>query len=316
MSDDGTRELLARLAATGSRLRVIDNPVRIIPAGLNAAIRVARGRIIVRMDAHTEYAPDYLHHCVAVLSETGADNVGGPWIAEGKGLAGRAVAAAFRAPFAVGGAHGHDPEYGGALDTVYLGCWPIETFHRIGLFDEEFVRSEDDELNLRLTRLGGRIWQSPLIKSWYHPRESLVSLLQQQIQNGYWKVRVVQKHKMPASVRHPVPAVFVLAFVAFGLASPWWSPVSLDLAAIATAYAACNVGASLMAARQEKKLFPLLVLVFACYHFGYGYGFWRGIWTLSFYAADREVLMLSSHGRSNVRLSTNAGVAYCWRTPA
>ena len=92
---------------------------------------------------------------------------------------------------------------------------------------------------------------------------------------------MVQKHKMPASVRHLVPAVFVLALVAFGLASAWWSPAAWTWLAIATAYAACNVGASLMAARQEKKLFPLLVLVFACYHFGYGYGFWRGIWTLS-----------------------------------
>ena len=126
MSDDGTRELLARLAATESRLRVIDNPARIIPAGLNAAIRVARGRIIVRMDAHTEYAPDYLHHCVAVLSETGADNVGGPSIAEGKGLAGRAVAAAFRAPFAVGGAHGHDPNTEGRWIPSISDAGPLK----------------------------------------------------------------------------------------------------------------------------------------------------------------------------------------------
>src|SRR5436189_112210 len=86
MSDDGTHEILRRLANEDSRLLVIDNPQRIIPAGLNAAIRAAHGDVIVRMDAHTEYAPDYVRQCLAVLNETGADNVGGPWIAQGHGL--------------------------------------------------------------------------------------------------------------------------------------------------------------------------------------------------------------------------------------
>ena len=149
------------------------------------------------MDAHTAYASDYIRQCFAVLHETGADNVGGPWIAEGKGFIGQAIAAAFQSAFAVGGALGHRSDYEGTLDTVYLGCWPVEVFERIGLFDEEMVRSEDDEFNLRLTRAGGKIWQSPRIKSWYHPRESLGSLLCQQIQYGYWKVRVIQKHKIP-----------------------------------------------------------------------------------------------------------------------
>src|SRR5437667_226294 len=94
MSDDGTREILARISQEDSRLRVIDNPERIIPTGLNASIRTARGRIVVRMDAHSEYAPDYVQQCVAVLNETGADSVGGPWVAEGKGLVGQAIAAA------------------------------------------------------------------------------------------------------------------------------------------------------------------------------------------------------------------------------
>ena len=278
MSDDGTREILARLAAEDSRLRIIDNPERIIPTGLNSAIRAAQGRIIIRMDAHTEYAPDYVQQCVAVLHETGADNVGGPWIARGKGFVGRATAAAFQSGFAVGGALGHQLSYEGALDTVYLGCWPVEVFERIELFDEEFVRSEDDEFNLRLTRSGGKIWQSPRIKSWYHPRESLLSLFQQQMQYGYWKVRVIQKHKIPASVRHLVPACFVFSLILLALASLWWPLAAWSWLVLVGTYATCNVAASfLTAARAGWKLFPLLPLVFACYHFAYGYGFLRGI---------------------------------------
>ena len=132
ISDDGTREILNRLAEEDSRLRIIDNPGRIVSTGLNAAIRIAKGKIIIRMDAHTEYAPDYVRQCVEVLQDSGADNVGGPWVAKGKGLMGQAIAAAFQSPFSAGGPCGHDPNYEGTLDTVYLGCWPRDVFNRIG----------------------------------------------------------------------------------------------------------------------------------------------------------------------------------------
>jgi succinoglycan biosynthesis protein ExoA len=279
MSDDGTRDILMVLARQVPRLRVIDNPGRIASTGLNAAIRVAQGKVILRMDVHTEYARDYVCQCLAVLRETGADNVGGPWVAKGVGLVGRAIAAAFRSPFSAGGPCGHDPSYEGTLDTVYLGCWPREVFERIGLFDEELVRNQDDEFNLRLTRAGGRIWQSPSIKSWYRPRASLGALVRQYLQYGYWKVRVIQKHKIPASVRHLIPACFVLFSIVLPLISLWWPLVAWAWLILGGIYVVSNVAASfLTAARQDCKLFPLLPLVFACYHLAYGFGFLCGVW--------------------------------------
>src|SRR3989442_6542031 len=107
LSDDGTPDILKRLVKEDGRLRVVDNPGRIVSTGLNAAIRAAQGRIIVRIDAHTEYAPDYVRQCLAVRQETGADNVGGPWVARGTGAVSRAIAAAFQSPFTAGGARGH-----------------------------------------------------------------------------------------------------------------------------------------------------------------------------------------------------------------
>ena len=109
LSNDGTRDILAWLAGEYACLRLVDNPGRIVSTGLNTAIRAARGKIIVRIDVHTLYAPDYVSQCIAVLQETGADNVGGPWVAHGTGYIGRAIAAAFQSPFAVGGARGHNP---------------------------------------------------------------------------------------------------------------------------------------------------------------------------------------------------------------
>jgi glycosyltransferase involved in cell wall biosynthesis len=279
LSNDGTRDILARLAAEYTCLRLVDNPGRIVSTGLNIAIRAARSKIIVRIDVHTQYAPDYVSQCLTVLQETGADNVGGPWVAQGTGYMGRAVAAAFQSPFAVGGAQGHNPHHTGPVDTVYLGCWPREVFDRIGFFDEELVRNQDDEFNLRLSRAGGLIWQSPRIKSWYHPRASLWSLWRQYAQYGYWKVRVIQKHGLPASVRHLVPVAFVLTMLTLPIAALVWPWALWIWGAFGILYGACNLAASVATARRSAPTLCLVLpAVFACYHLGYGYGFLRGLW--------------------------------------
>jgi len=279
LSTDGTRAIGARLAAAHACLRVLDNPGRIVPTGLNTAIRAARGPIIVRIDAHTQYAPDYVRQCLAVLHETGADNVGGPWVAHGTGYVGRAVAAAFQSSFAVGGARGHNPHYTGPVDTVYLGCWRREVFERIGYFDEELVRNQDDEFNLRLQRAGGRIWQSPRIQSWYQPRTSLRALWRQYMQYGYWKVAVVQKHGRPAALRHVVPAVFVGTMLLLPLLALLWPRVWGLWGALGLLYSVGTLVASVATAwRRGLTLLPVLPVVFACYHLGYGYGFLRGLW--------------------------------------
>ncbi len=279
MSDDGTRDILQRLAREHPRLRVIDNPGRITPSGMNAGIREARGRYVAIMGAHNRYAPDYLRQSVEVLEETRADNVGGAMVCEAGSYVQRAIAAAHHSPFAAGGARWHRPDYEGPADTVFGGIYSREVFDRIGLFDEELIRNQDDELNLRLARAGGKIWQSPRIRSWYRPRGSLSALFRQYMQYGYWKVRVIQKHQLPASVRHLVPGAFVLLLSVLPLASLGWPLAAWGWLRLVALYSVCNIVASgLTAAHQGWRLFPLLPLVFACYHLAYGYGFLRGIW--------------------------------------
>lgn len=278
MSSDGTRETLAAVQVRDRRVRVIDNSQGIVSTGLNAAIRAARGEVIVRMDAHTEYAPDYVRQCVAVLWETGADNVGGPWVARGAGYVSRAVAAAFQSRFAVGTGRGHNERYEGLVDTVYLGCWPRSVFDRVGLFDEDLVRNQDDEFNLRLTRAGGRVWQSPRIRSWYEPRASLAGLFRQYMQYGYWKVRVIRKHRLPASVRHLVPVLFVTALMGLAAAAPFFAPALWALLGLTGLYLLAVLAASVVTARWAGLgLAAILPAVFACYHLGYGVGFLRGL---------------------------------------
>ena len=279
MSDDGTRPLIDLMAEADPRLRMVDNPERTTPNGLNAAIKNARGKIIVRIDAHTEYAPDYLRRCVETLHESGADNVGGPWTARGKTYLQKAIAAAFHAPFAVGGARGHNVDYAGPVDTVYLGCWHREVFERIGLFDEELVRNQDDEFNFRLLRSGGKIWQSPTILSWYTPRAALRDLFRQYWQYGYWKVRVIQKHHAPASFRHLIPGSFAASLLVLTLASPFLMLARLGLAGLLGVYFLALLFASAHTARRsELSYLPVLPAIFACFHLGYGFGFLFGVW--------------------------------------
>jgi glycosyltransferase involved in cell wall biosynthesis len=277
MSNDGTRNILLKLAEQDPRLRIIDNPDLIVSTGLNAAIRGARGRVIARMDAHTQYAPDYVRRCVEVLEETGADNVGGPWVAQGSGKIGAAIAAAFQSPFATGGGRAHDLHYSGPVDTVYLGCWHRALFDRIGLFDEELVRNQDDEFNLRLVRSGGKVWQSVKIKSIYAPRESLRQLFTQYAQYGYWKARILHKYRLPASVRHLVPASFVLALLSLPALSLLWTTAIWLWMALLGFYAIVNIALSALTAGSKGwNLFFVLPAVFATFHLAYGWGFLRG----------------------------------------
>ena len=277
-SDDGTREALDQFALSHRWLRVISNPQRIVSTGLNKAITAARGEVIVRLDVHATYAPDYVVECLRVLDETGADNVGGPARTQPHGYMQEAVAAAYHSRFSTGGALFHNVNYEGLVDTVTFGCWHKTLFDEVGLFDEALTRNQDDEHNLRITLAGGKIWQSPRIRCWYETRSSLRALFSQYRQYGYWKVAVIRKHGRPASWRHLVPAGFVgsvAALAAGALFSPW---ARLALALAVGTYAVANIAASLLIAIPRKlKLLPVMPLVLATYHLSYGWGFLGGL---------------------------------------
>jgi succinoglycan biosynthesis protein ExoA len=289
MSDDATRSILDRIAKEDARLTVIDNPNRITPSAFNAAINQARGRYIAFMSAHARYPDDYLVRCYELAERLGADNVGGPAIAEGHGRMQRAIAAAHHSPFSVGGASWHSIEHEGRASTVFGGFYRREVFNRIGLFDEELVRDQDDELNFRLELAGGKIWQSPAVRSWYSPRATLGALFRQYEQYGYWKVRILRKHRRVPALRHYVPAAFVLgmsaaivviaasglAIVGGGAPVGWLAAVA---AVVLASYLAVLMVASITtSARSGWGLLPLLPVVFATYHVAYGIGFLQGL---------------------------------------
>jgi succinoglycan biosynthesis protein ExoA len=283
MSDDGTRQVLEEFAARIPSLRVIDNPEQIVSTGLNRAVREANGEIILRMDAHSFYAPDYVRSCLEVLHETGADNVGGPLMTRADGYLAKAIAFAFGTPFARGGVKYRDPRYEGPVDTVTYGCWRKSTLEKVGLFDENQVRSQDYELNVRIASRGGTIWRSPRIISWYWPRASFSGLFWQFFQYGFWKVAVIRKHRGLASWRNFVPGLSLLAGTVLLLCaagarfggSVWWEHAFLDVwIALAGLYFLLSFATAISVAKREGwRFLPSLPILFAVYHLAYAFGF-------------------------------------------
>jgi glycosyltransferase involved in cell wall biosynthesis len=296
-SDDGTRETLQRLAAAEPRIGWIDNPQRIVSSGLNRALARSIGEVVVRMDVHTDYADDYIAQGLAALAASGADNVGGPWHARPGPAAGalqRAAAAAFQSRWVAGGARSRDLAFSGWVDTVYLGCWPRASFERFGGFDEQLVRNQDDEHNLRIRQGGGRVWQSASMRSFYRPRATWAQLFRQYLQYGYWKPFVMKKHGQPASLRHLAPAALVAALAAATLAAlagaPAWPLAGLCIA-YAGAVAAMTVGvaaASVPPRRFDLAAWAWVPAVILAYHLGYGIGTLIGGWDVLRHGAGRE----------------------------
>lgn len=279
-SDDGTRECLQALAAREPRLRWIDNPGRIVSTGLNLAIAAARGEVVVRMDVHTRYAEDYVLQCVRALASTDAMCVGGPWVAEGRTPAQRAIAAAFQSRIGSGGAASRRTDFSGWVDTVYLGAWRRADLQRLGGFDETLVRNQDDELSLRIHRQGGRVWQSADIRSVYVPRPSLAALYRQFSQYGYWKIPVIRKHRLPASPRHVAPFAFFAGLGGLAVAAPFWAPAGVLLAVLLLMYLAALVAGTHAQRAALGADVPgwLTLAAVATMHLGYAVGFGRAIW--------------------------------------
>jgi len=279
-SNDGTLPKLDALSIAYPPLHVLPNPERITSFALNRGIRASTGDVIVRMDIHTTYADDYIAECLAARDETGADNVGGPWVADiTGGSVSEAVGLSFACRWVTGGGKAHDPSHEGPVDTVFLGCWRREAFQRFGLFDETLVRAQDSEFNFRILLLGGKIWQTPRICSWYQPRKCVTQLFRQYGQYGYWKVATLKKHGQPASLRQLVPGASILALFALlvvGLFTPallWALPFLLGTYFSASIFSAAGL------CRQHGRwdLLPYLPPVFAAYHFGFGCGYLRGV---------------------------------------
>ena len=281
MSDDGTREIVEQYTAKYPRLRLLDNPGRVVPTALNIGIRAATGDVIVRTDGHVVYPPEYIPRLVDALLAEGADNVGGCLItlpADGSPVA-QAIAIAMAHPFGVGNAHFRiGAREARDVDTVPFGCFRRSLFKRIGMFDEELVRNQDDEFNMRIIRSGGRVRLIPDVVCYYYARGSLRQAGRMFYQYGAFKPLVARKVGRIMTVRQLVPAGFVATLLGTALGSLLWPPFAVGGAAIAAAYAFGAIGCAVPVARSHGIRCALaLVMTLPVVHASYGFGFLSGL---------------------------------------
>ncbi len=310
MSSDSTKEIIHGMQSKYPNLRFIENPGIIVPAGLNTALRQAKGEILIRVDGHCEIARDYVKRCVQHLRKGGIDCVGGPIDTIGESYIARGIALAMSSSFGVGSsAFRTIKDRSMFVDTVAFPAYTREAVEKTGPFDEELIRNQDDEYSYRLRKLGGKILLAQDIRSKYYNRSSLKSLWRQYYQYGFWKVRVMQKHPQQMAVRQLVPPAFVLGLLFSGLATVFLPP-SLPLFGLVTGlYLLVNLAASVWVASQSGwKYLPMLPVAYALLHIGYGSGFLVGL--LKF--ADRwkliDVLNLARPGSADGKQAASPAV--------
>ncbi len=292
MSEDGTRDIVRqfvveseRRAPPGApvprRVELVDNPGRIMPTGTNAAIRRARGEVILLLGGHAALPRDYLRTCVTLLLDRDADCVGGAMVSVGEGPTGETIAAAMSSPWGIGNSGfrtGAGRDAPRPADTVPFGAYRRRVFERIGLFNPHMVRHQDYEFNYRLRESGGTILLAPSLKATYHVRPSLAALAKQYWQYGVWKGRLVRNHPASLRPRHLAPAFLALGLALAALAAfahPLGRAAALAFLTLYLGFVA--VGTLAMARRLAPARLLRLPAVLITLHLSYGAGTWIGL---------------------------------------
>lgn len=279
-STDDTRTIVAALQTQHANLRLLDNPCRWSSAGRNAAVRAARGDILLLIDGHCELNnPNHLRELADAFSESQADCVGRPQPLDVSGASPiqRAIAAARASRL------GHHPAshiYSGRTGFVppqsVAVAYRRRVFDRVGLFDETFDACEDVEFNHRVARAGLTCWFTPRVQVHYYPRASLAGLFRQMVRYGRGRIRLLRKHPDTFSLPAFVPAAFLAGLVIGPLLACWSSLLGLLYAGVLGVYGAALLlaGLRLSVRQRDVQLLSLLPLVFLAIHAGAGAGVW------------------------------------------
>ena len=281
LSQDGTRSIVSRYLAEHSMIRLLDNVERTTPCGLNIGIAEATGDIIMRMDAHSLYPRDYISGLVEWLGRSGADNVGGVCmtVPANDSPVAHAIAYGLSHPFGVGTSYFRiGTSTPRLVDTVFGGCYRTDVFARIGLFDEQLIRNQDDEFNHRLISRGGRVLLVPDVVSYYYARSSLQQLWRMYYQYGYFKPLVAWKVGRVCTLRQLVPLLCLALLISLSTASTVFQPSRFILALLVGCYALADfVFAFAVGLSSGLRCAGWMLLVFPILHVSYGLGYVRGI---------------------------------------
>ncbi len=262
-----------------SLIKVFNNPKKIVPFAMNIGISASSGKYIVRLDAHADYAPDYISKSVYYLENTEAENVGGVAETKANGFMGNAIAKMLSSKFGVGNSQFRTNGESGWVDTVPFGAFKREVFSKYGGYDERLVRNQDNEMNFRIRKNGGKIYLANDIHFSYYCRDSIKGISTMARKNGMWNIITMKLCPGSMGWRHFIPFMFVVsvfALVVLGFVHPlFWLLLGMELAL----YSLLNILFSIRQATTVKEFFAL-ILLFPVFHVSYGIGSVIGLFNL------------------------------------
>lgn len=285
MSEDGTRNIVEIYTQRYPFIRLLDNPKKNTPSALNIGIKNAIGEIIVRLDAHSTYPANYISTCVKYLESMPVDVVGGPVITKpgANTLIARSIALATSHPFGVGNSKFRTSIQEGYVDTVPFGAYWRTLFDKIGLFDEQLVRNQDNELSSRIIKNGGKIYSTPELTAYYYNQATMSGFLKQAIKTGMWNVLTIKINPAAFRWRHFIPFIFLTVLLMLGFLAPHHTGAKLAFLALIGLYS-CAAGASAFQIGLKSSMiyFIILPFIFFLYHVSYGLGTWVGLFRMVF----------------------------------
>lgn len=259
-----------------SLIKVYNNPNKIVPYAMNIGIAASKGKYIVRLDAHADYATDYISKCIYYLENTDAENVGGVAETKANGYMGNAIAKMLSSKFGVGNSQFRTNGESGYVDTVPFGAFKREVFSKYGGYDERLVRNQDNEMNFRIRKNGGKIYLSNDIHLSYYCRDSIKGISAMARKNGMWNIITMKLCPGSMGLRHFIPFAFVLSIIGLAILSFVHSLFAVLLCAEISLYLLLDIVFSIKQAETIKEFFTLTVL-FPIFHVAYGFGSMIGI---------------------------------------
>lgn len=276
MSGDRTRAVMEAFAKNNPqyrRVEVLTNEKGNLPSGWNVALRNYEGDVIVRIDAHARIPEDFLRKNAECLM--GGEDVSGgprpslpekdtPWqrllLSAESSMFGSSISD-FR--------RGKKKKY---VKSLFHGAYRREVFDKVGFFNEELGRTEDNEMHYRMREAGYKLCFDPEIHSWQYTRSSLRGMMKQKYGNGYWVALTLKVCPKCLSIYYFVPFAFVLGIL-FTTARALLGKPRLAIMMWA-AYWSAAAGMAWMAVRKEAKHICQLLLpvIFFLLHVSYGVG--------------------------------------------
>lgn len=278
MSDDGTTNIIHELMTQYPSLKLVENHKQVTPIAFNLGITHSTGDFVQIIGARQLISKDYLEKAVACIEQNPEIwCVGGRVENVYENKDSEIIANAMNTPFGVGGGNFRTAKNSTFVDTVGTPMYPRFVFDKVGLFDEELVRNQDDDFNFRVTKAGGKIFLNADILIQYFVRADYNKLFKQYLQYGYWKVYVNRKHQTVTTIRQLFPAGLIAFLILGAFISIFSIYILLAYLSVVLLYLLLAFVYAIKAMNDISQLFSI-IKTFMILHISYGWGYLKGLW--------------------------------------